>query len=165
LAALRDDLEEIYRRHAAAVFRRARRLMTSDADAQDVVHDVFLSLFERPQQFSGRSSLTTFLYSNATHACLSRIRNAKNRERLLKQLSSEHAPATGQPPALMAQLHLHRVLISMPEQLARVAVYAWLDELSHAEIAELVGCSRRHVSNLLNQIDAWIRQQEEPSCC
>jgi RNA polymerase sigma-70 factor (ECF subfamily) len=161
LAAFQDDLEEIYRRHAAAVFRRARRLMTSDADAQDVVHDVFLSLFERPQQFSGRSAITTFLYSATTHACLSRIRNVKNRERLLKQMTSQAAPASDQ----LAQLHLHSVLINMPEMLARVAVYAWVDELSHAEIAGLLGCSRRHVTNLLNQIDAWAQRQEEPSCC
>ena len=161
MAAHEDALDEIYRRHAAAVFRRARRLMGSDADAQDVVHDVFLSLFERPEQFGARSALTTFLYSATTHACLARIRQVKNRQRLLES----HAPesrAAEQPEALT---DLHDALRKMPELLARVAVYAWFDELSHAEIAALVGCSRRHVANLLERIEAWAREQEELSCC
>jgi RNA polymerase sigma-70 factor (ECF subfamily) len=161
LAANDDALAEIYRRHAAAVFRRARRLMGSDADAQDVVHDVFLSLFERPEQFGGRSALTTFLYSATTHACLSRIRQVKNRQRLLEtHLPAQHA--TAEPQALA---DLHDALRKMPEMLARVAVYTWFDELSHAEIAALVGCSRRHVANLLERIEAWAREQEELSCC
>lgn len=163
MAANDDALAEIYRRHAAAVFRRARRLMGSDADAQDIVHDVFLSLFERPEQFGGRSALTTFLYSATTHACLARIRQVKNRQRLLDRL----APTTGATtePQVLPLADLHDALRKMPELLARVAVYAWLDELSHAEIAVLVGCSRRHVANLLERVEAWAREQEELSCC
>jgi RNA polymerase sigma-70 factor, ECF subfamily len=163
LPALDDALDEIYRRHAAAVFRRARRLMASDADAQDIMQDVFLSLFERPEQFAGRSTLTTFLYRATTNACLARIRNSKNRQRLLE--NHPDATATAREPELIALAQLHDALRKMPELLARVAVYAWFDELSHAEIASLVGCSRRHVANLLERIEVWARQQEELSCC
>jgi RNA polymerase sigma factor (sigma-70 family) len=82
--------EELYRRHAANAFRRARRLLANDADAHEVMHDVFLSLFERPEQYEGRSTLSTFLFSAVTHACLNRLRNDKTRRRLLE----EHAPVT-----------------------------------------------------------------------
>ncbi len=164
MAPTDDLIDRIYRRHAAAVFRRARRLMASDADAQDVVQDVFLSLFERPDQFEGRSSITTFLYSATTHACLARIRNVKNRQRLLDNHASD-AREAARGPELLELSQLHDALRKMPELLARVAVYAWFDELSHADIAALVGCSRRHVANLLERIEAWARQQEELSCC
>ena len=160
-----DDFDEIYRRHAAMVFRRARRLMASDADAQDVVHDVFLSLFERPGQYAGRSSITTFLYAATTNACLSRIRKAKNRKRLLQARATAHASSAQQPPAQLELIRLHEALSQMPEPLSQVAVYLWFDELSHSEIAGLIGCSRRQVSNLLRRIDAWARSQEEPSWC
>lgn len=163
MAANDDALDETYRRHAAAVFRRARRLMGSDADAQDVVQDVFLSLFERPEQFGGRSAITTFLYGATTHACLARIRQVKNRQRLLDHHAQAHG--TGPEPEVLALSQLHDTLRKMPELLARVAVYAWFDELSHAEIATLVGCSRRHVANLLERIELWAREQEELSCC
>src|SRR6185295_4628919 len=82
-----EPLDVLYRRHAPSVFRRARALLGSDADAHEVVQELFLSLFERPDQYQGRSALTTFMYSATTHACLNRIRNRKTRLRLI----SEHA--------------------------------------------------------------------------
>jgi RNA polymerase sigma factor (sigma-70 family) len=80
-----DTLDTLYRRHAPSVFRRARRLLGNDADAQEIVQEVFVSLFERPEQYAARSALTTFLYSVTTHACLNRIRNRKTRLRILEQ--------------------------------------------------------------------------------
>ena len=159
-----DTYDEIYRRYAPAVFRRARRLLGAEADAQDVTHDVFLSLFERPAQYAGRSSLATFLYSATTHACLSRIRNAKNRRRLLEA----HArAATESDTALQLSklIELHDVLRRMPDKLARVVIYACVDQLSHAEIGTLVGCSRRHVTNLLEKATEWGAPKVELSCC
>ncbi len=116
-------LDAIYRRHAPSVFRRARRLLGSDADAHEVVQDLFLSLLEHPEQYEGRSSLTTFLYSATTHAALNRIRNQKNRARLL----SEHTRATPMDQDFRTtpeQLtHLYGLLCRMPEPLAVVAVH------------------------------------------
>jgi RNA polymerase sigma-70 factor, ECF subfamily len=159
-------LDEIYRRHAPSVFRRALRLLGNEADAQEVVQDVFLQLFERPEQYAGRSALTTYLYSVTTHACLSRIRNQKNRSRLLQQrsASSDGEPADRSiPPDELYRLH--EALRRMPEMVARVAIHYYIDDLSHAEIAELVGCSRRQVGNLLEHMEAWGREEEAQSCC
>jgi RNA polymerase sigma-70 factor (ECF subfamily) len=164
LTQLIDKLDETYRRHAPLVFRRARRLLGNDVDAQDVVHDVFLSLVQRPEQYGGRSAITTFLYSATTHACLSRIRSHHNRVRLLQEHVTDAALTAVTPPALQDLAEIHEALRRMPEQLARVAVYACLDDLSHEEIAELVGCSRRQVSNLLARVGEWGRGQEEYSC-
>jgi RNA polymerase sigma factor (sigma-70 family) len=74
--------EYLYRAHAPGVFRRARQLLGHAADAHEVVQELFLSLFEKPAQYQSKSALTTFLYSATTHACLNRIRNQQNRERL-----------------------------------------------------------------------------------
>ena len=43
----REQCNELYRKHAPAAFRRAQRLLLDVSDADDVVHDVFLALFER----------------------------------------------------------------------------------------------------------------------
>jgi RNA polymerase sigma-70 factor (ECF subfamily) len=149
------------------VFRRALRLLGNEPDAQEVVQDVFLQLFERPEQYEGRSALTTYLYSVTTHVCLTRIRNQKNRSRLLQQ----HVPSAGTEPADHHTIapdelcRLHDALRRMPELLARVAIHSCVDDLGHAEIAELIGCSRRQVANLLSRVEAWGRAEEAQSCC
>lgn len=161
MGATDDTLDTLYRRHAPSVFRRARRILGSDADAQEVVQDIFLSLFERPEQFSGQSQLTTFLYSAGTHACLNRIRNSKNRSRLLREHAAASAPQAEADHLTPEQLSLlHRLLQRMPDELARAAVYYYLDDLSHDEVARLMNCSRRHVGNLLERVAAWGRAQE-----
>ena len=54
--------------------------------------------------------------------------------------------------ALTAQ----QLLAQLPDQLAQVAVYYYFDEMTHEEIAELVGCSRRQVGNLVQQVQQRI---------
>ena len=156
-----ETLDDVYRRHAPSVFRRARRLLGSDADAHEIVQELFLSLFERPEQYRGQSALTTFMYSATTHACLNRIRNRKTRVRLLDRHARTSGTGEQDPKLGPDELHgLHALLERMPEELARVAVYYCVDDLSHEQIARIVGCSKRHVGNLLERVAEWGQAQE-----
>jgi RNA polymerase sigma factor (sigma-70 family) len=64
--------------------------------------------------------------------------------------------------ALDAELlvRVRAALQRLPEPLAEVAVYYFVDELSLQEIAEILGCSRKRVSNLVDQLAIWGREQE-----
>ena len=147
------DFDTLYRRHAPAVFRRARRLLRSEAEAHEVVQDLFLSWFERPEQFQGKSSMTTWLYSATTHACLNRLRNQHNRARLLSEQGRVADVDYRLSPDAMAMLR--DTLHGLPPPLGEVAVYAFFDDLTHEEIATILGCSRRQVGNLVERILAW----------
>jgi RNA polymerase sigma-70 factor (ECF subfamily) len=154
-----DDFDMLYRTHAPGVFRRAEQLLRSEAEAREVVQDLFLSLYERPQQFAGRSKLTSFLYAATTNACLNRLRNQRNRARLTAQ--HLHAPDIDPGPTPDALSALRSALGRMPGPLAQVAVFYYFDELTHEEIARLLGCSARHVGNLVQRVDAWQLAQEQ----
>jgi len=58
----RDDLEAIYRRHAAQVSHWAARLLGHGADSEDIVHQVFLVAQRRLQEFRGDAKITTWLH-------------------------------------------------------------------------------------------------------
>lgn len=150
-------LDRLYREHGHAVFRRARRLLRHDEDARDVMQDVFLDLFRHPERFQARSSIATYLYAAATHACLNRIRDGKNRTRLVAIETagrSSLAPARGEQCALATE-----ILAALSEEDAALAVYLYCDELTHDEIAELFGCSRRHVGDLANRLRLRIQER------
>jgi RNA polymerase sigma-70 factor (ECF subfamily) len=151
------DIDRIYRNHGHLVLRRARSILGNDAEAQEVLQEVFLSLMKHPSQYQGRSSLTTFLYSMTTHNCLNRIRNHKKRGDLLAERYvevSETAPDGGQ--RLIAQQFLAR----LPKKLATVAVHYYVDEMTHEEIAEILGCSRRMVGKWIKKLHQEVRTQE-----
>jgi RNA polymerase sigma-70 factor (ECF subfamily) len=166
LALTREQLDALYRNYAPGAFRRARRLLGSEADAHELLHDVFLSLWARPGQYAEKSQLSTFLYAAVTHACLKRLRDRGNRARL----SVEHrqallsVAARGQGLRADESAALRSALERMPEPLAQLAVYCYFDELTQEEIARLMGCSRRHVVDLVQRLHAWVRRQEAASC-
>ena len=152
------DIDALYRRYAPTAYRRARRMLGNDADAAEVVHDVFTSLIERPEQFAGRSALTTFMYSAVTHACLNHLRNRRTRARLLQQ----HGAAAGGGPQASPEIDasLRALLGAMPEELATVAVYYHGEGLTQHDISRILGCSPRHVGNLIERARDFMRAQE-----
>jgi hypothetical protein len=91
-------------------------------------------------EYAGRSSLATFLYSAVTNACLNRIRNRRTRER---RVASNPPPRAATPLDAEQQLDLHSALRDLPDEVAQVAIYYYMDALTQDEIAQIIGCSRR----------------------
>lgn len=145
----------MYRKHAPAAFRRAQRILANDADAHEIVHDVFLSLLERPEQYQGGSNMSSLLYSSVTHACLNRIRNQKHRLRLVREHAAPQPSGVGMPEQPRQWAMLRAALDRLPDEAAQAALYWYIDGLAHTEIARLLGCSPRHVSNLLERLPRW----------
>jgi RNA polymerase sigma factor (sigma-70 family) len=92
--------------------------------------------------------------------CFNRIRSQKQRARLIDNARGSQVSGAA-PPSPERVVQLRDLLQRMPEPLAHVAVYYYLDDLTHEEIAEILGCSRRHVGNLLLRIGAWAAAEEE----
>jgi len=143
-------LDRLYHSHGPAVLRRARQLLGSETEAREVLHDVFASLLERPEQFEGRSSVTTFLYSMTTHLALTRLRRERGRQLLLEQHLDPEPAVVTQPG--QARTELREALRELPKELAEVAVYFYLDEMTHVQIAEALGCSRQWVTKLIARL-------------
>lgn len=143
------DIRELYRAYAPSIYRRAQMLLRNDAEAHDAVQDIFERLLHKAQQFEGRSALMTWVYSVTTNHCLNRIRDGKRRRELLEAHQQDEAPPSSADPA--TQLLVRDILGRVPEELARVAVYYYFDELTHDEIAELLGVSRRNVGYQLER--------------
>ena len=144
-------VEQAYRAYGHSVHRRASQILGDDHEAHDVTQEVFMALLDRPLRFEGRSELGTYLHAATTHACLNRLRNRRNRDRLREVRAEELEPSSGSiRPEVAASLR--QVLAGLPEDEARAAVYHYLDGMSHGEIAEELGCARRTVGDLLERM-------------
>jgi RNA polymerase sigma-70 factor (ECF subfamily) len=157
----RSDIETAYRSYGHSVLRRARRILGRDDEAQEVLQEVFTSLLDAPEQFAGRSAVSSWLYGAATHRCLNRLRNQRTRRRLLNErvvpLADEGAEASPESRGDLA-----RILAGLPDEQATAVIHYYIDEMTHAEIAELMGCSRRHVGNLLERSRDTLERQVRP---
>jgi RNA polymerase sigma-70 factor (ECF subfamily) len=151
------SLEELYVSHGPAVLRRARQLLGDETEAQEVLHDVFASLLQDPGQFAGKSSAMTFLYRMTTNAALGRLRRRRTHDRLLaaNQRGCEE-PTYPSPEALV---ELRAWLLALPDELAQVAIYYHMDEMTQDELATVLGCSRQWVGKLLARLETRERRR------
>jgi len=155
----RVDIDDAYRRYGHSVLRRARRLLGSPEESAEVLQDVFLDLVHKPEQFDGRSALSSFLYRATTNRCLNRLRDRNNRIRLLEQHVTPFVEELDTRP-VADLLAAQQLLACLPEDEAQVAIYFYYDEMSHQEIAEVMGCSRRHVGHLLENLSERLSRRE-----
>ena len=144
------DLHAVFANHGHVVLRRAQRMLGSQADAEDAVQEIFMAMMEHPERFRGESSMTTYLYRVTTNHCLNRLRNQARRAELdgatmegIAEVATATAPMT---------FDAKRVLARLPERLAHVAVHYYIDEMTHDEIAQMLGCSRRMVGKLVTKL-------------
>ncbi len=156
------DVEALYRTYGHSVLRRARQILGNEDDAAEVLQELFVGLLARPAQFEGRSAPSTFLYAATTYACLARLRNRHNRRRLLDEQVRPWASDID-PRSAHAAAAVRGVLAQLTDDEARAAVYHHLDGMSHTETAELLGCSRRHVGDLLARVSRRLDERKEAS--
>ena len=75
----------LYDRYAARMLRFLCRMLQGDEDrAQDLLHELFLKLIEKPERYDSRQLFAPWFYRLAWNLCLNDIRDRKNRLRLLK---------------------------------------------------------------------------------
>ena len=69
-----DALSQLYHAHAGGMLRVAYHLLGSRADAEDVVHDVFLGLPEALRGYEERGKFASWIRRLAVRTALGRMR-------------------------------------------------------------------------------------------
>lgn len=155
-------LEDVYRRYGHVVRRRATQILGSVEQGEEVLQELFSHWSHQMPAFEARSSLTTWLYRVTTNACLNRLRDERNRAQLIRlhvtSPDSDGGELIGENTSLLRTL-----LARFPREQAEVAVLYFMDEMTHAEIAETLGVSRRHVGNLLARFHENAARHRETS--
>lgn len=151
------DVEHLYRSHGHIVLRRARTLLGSEHDAQEALQEVFASLLRSPGGVHSAGSMVSWLYQATTHFCLNQLRNQRTSARLLEQ----RPPPEPAGPRAEALAEVRSLLSKMPPQVAAAVVYHHLDGMTHTEVAEMLGCSRRQVGYLLERAQQSLQHAEQ----
>jgi RNA polymerase sigma-70 factor (ECF subfamily) len=153
-------IEQLYRSHGHIVLRRARTLLGSEPDAQEALQEVFASLLRSPRALRNAGSVVGWLYQATTHFCLNELRNHRTGTRLLEQRVAPSLPeGTGSNAEALAEVR--GLLARMPADVAAAVVYHHVDGMTHAEVADLLGCSRRQVGYLLERAQQSLSRMEE----
>ena len=145
------DLDELYRQYSGVVYRRALRFLKNESEAEECVHEVFLKVIERADQFKGQSSPATWLYQITTRHCLTRIRDVQRRQNLIN-LYVKPWVASSQEDDTDSKQMLETVWELLDDDLRQICIYYYVDGLTHEEIGRILNCSGRTIGNRLLDI-------------
>jgi RNA polymerase sigma-70 factor (ECF subfamily) len=133
-----EALEAIYVQHGDALMRLAYHLTGSAADAEDVLHDVFLGLPEALGRYEERGTFPAWLRRVTARVALDRLR-ARRRRREVPLNGATEPGMPGSDGPLAQRSELERALRKLPHALRVVFVLKEIDGQTHAEIAETLG--------------------------
>jgi len=130
------EIEELYRRHGAALVLFAAAISGDRSRAQDAVHQVFLKLLE--SQAANRAiDPKAYLFQCVRNAVFNDLKRQQ------RQVEFEPDSAWFEPPERdhAAERTLRRALRELAEEQREVVVlHAW-SELTFAQVAEVLGIS------------------------
>jgi RNA polymerase sigma-70 factor (ECF subfamily) len=137
-------LSLLYTRHAPTLLGYLRRLLPDRDDAEDVLQDTFLRLFEARGTYEGRGRFRSWLFTVATRQAHDRLRQRRRRDVLAETYGDELRPARAEGPTDEAGRSLltrtiEAILGDLPPSYATAFHLRVREELSYREIAALSG--------------------------
>jgi RNA polymerase sigma-70 factor (ECF subfamily) len=139
-------LEALYERYGRAAYSLARRILTEETLAQDVVQEVFLSLWRDARRFdAGRGTVATYLLSMTHHRAVDVVRREENLRRWrpsdegLELEPDPKARVEDEVEASERRAEVRAALAELPAAQREALLLAYFGGYTQREVAALVG--------------------------
>jgi RNA polymerase sigma-70 factor (ECF subfamily) len=144
----RAAFEELYTRYANILYATALKFLKEDADAQDVVQDVFIQIWEKAKLYDpAKGKPLTWALTMTRNRSIDRIRAIQRRTRLRDDFQAEtfvgesegiREALTGVDASEKAQI-LRAAVNKLSAQQREIVELAYFSGLTQSEIAERLG--------------------------
>jgi RNA polymerase sigma-70 factor (ECF subfamily) len=165
-------LDQIIRRWEKPLFAFAWRYTRNAADAEDVVAETFVRLYQRRQQLRPDTRLAAWLFTTLTNLCHNQHRWRRRHPALSFDAASVPGEENRAPPAALIsagprpaavleqkenRAALQAAIDTLPHDLKTAILLHHYEKQSYREIADVVGCSERGVETRLYRAKQRLR--------
>jgi RNA polymerase sigma-70 factor (ECF subfamily) len=163
-----DAFVELYRAYRDRIVSFTRRMLGSDALAEEAAQDVFLKLYRTRESYDPRSRFATFLYRIAVNHCLN-LRARVERKHLARGVDPEARPGRSGdgPERALEQRELREELLhalsTLPERQRGALVLVHCEGLSYEAAAEALDVSESAIKSLIHRARHTLIAELEPS--
>lgn len=173
-----EGLERLMEAYASRVYRLAHGITRNVGDSEEVVQDVFLTVFRKIGDFEARSSLSTWIYRIAANTALNKRRGKRHEVEVSLE---EHLPTfkddghrDGDRTFLLADWSrtpeeellsgegravVSRAIDALPDHYRAVVILRDVEGLSTEDVAEVLGESVASVKSRLHRARMALREQ------
>lgn len=142
-------LHDVFERHYHGLCFYARRLLRDNgAAAEDIVQEVFISVWKKKLSFGNIYALKAYLYSSTYHSCLDAIKSTGIHERHHRNILDETVRRGPDEVQFLNErieaetlMEIFRAIEQLPDQCRRVFKLSHIEGLSVGEVATEMGIS------------------------
>lgn len=157
------SFEEVFTSHFKNLHAYAASLLKNEANAEEIVQNVFVRLWEKRAQLSIQSSVTAYLYKAVYHECLNFLKHQKVKNAYLafahKRNGNDHLPASGKLHLTELEQHISRAIESLPQQCRIIFKMSRFEELRYQQIADQLGLSVKTIENQMGKALKIMREK------
>jgi RNA polymerase sigma-70 factor (ECF subfamily) len=166
------SLNDLMERHGQPLFIYLVRLLGNETEAEDLAQETFVRVYLHRDRFRPDAKFSTWLYTIATNLGRDRLRWRGRHPQVSLDAATTDGTATlgdtlpstnpGPDEALHADervVEIRRAVATLPEDLRVSLVLAEYEELSQAEIAEILGCSIKAVEMRIYRARQALRKE------
>jgi RNA polymerase sigma-70 factor (ECF subfamily) len=138
----REAFDELMERYQRDIYRLCFRYVGNPEDAGDMAQETFIRAYKAIGRFRGQSAFSTWLYRIAVNACLN-FRSA--RRPAAAELPAE-LPDRGESTLVRLEeeersREVRRAVSELPDRQRATLILKVFHELTHQEVAEILGSS------------------------
>jgi RNA polymerase sigma-70 factor (family 1) len=146
---------EIYERYHSLLYIYAHKKLSNKQEAQDIIHEVLITLWSRRFDFSMQTSLPSYLFSAVRNKALDLFSHKKVEAKYLASLQNFIADSGIQTDFLIRENDLktliEKEIQALPPRMKEVFQLSRKEKLSHKEIANLMDISEQTVSTQIKK--------------
>ena len=148
------DYTEFYLTYYQRMLAFAKGFLPAE-DAEDVVHDIFLVLWERRDEMQRYRNPSAYLMQSVKHRCLDRLKSHRykmrgempaTQEDLVRSCSVVNNNVLRWMERIDIEYRLNMSINSMPKRCRTVFQMAYIKGMSHADIAQSLGITTSTVN-------------------
>lgn len=155
-------LDELYSRYAKRIAFYCTKMLSDPQRAEDIVHDIFLKIIEKPSFVDTQKSFSTWVFSCAYNACKNEYRRRQTKEiphqdideQLIQQTDFIHDADI----SLFKDL-LEQSLDELSSEHRTVFILRYTEDFSLKEIADVTGIPEGTVKSRLYYAIKKLAQQ------
>jgi RNA polymerase sigma-70 factor (ECF subfamily) len=144
VAGRREAFDVIVERHQRAVYHVCYRFVGNHEDASDLAQEAFVRAWRGLGQFKGQSALSTWLHRIAVNLCLNRVSlKAPALEPIIDDRFVDEHTEDPRSEVLREERAraVRRAIEALPRKQRATVILRAYQELSHQQIAEILGSS------------------------
>ncbi len=145
--------QEIIERHKGILFKVARTYCPNEDDRQDLIQEMMVQIWQSLHKYNDHFKISTWLYRISLNVAISFYRKSKTRANRHTVLNEQTARVpTKDKTETERQLNLLEQFISELKEIDKALMLLYLEDKSHAEIAEVLGMTVSNVGTKVGRI-------------